>query len=182
MIQKYEPFDVENHYRATDKDILAFEQDIGYSLPREYKEFVKIAGNTFPIPECYRIKGPFPDDSPCIICLGFYGFSANSRPVNETIWNRGFSEGNIGQNNHDDLYTIRDCFKGRIPTNLLTIGWDALGNQICLMLDGEQKGGIWFWDHEDERDASSYESCYFLAGSIGDFVEGFEPMENFEFE
>ena len=48
------------------------------------------------------------------------------------------------------------------------------------MLDGQQKGSIWFWDHEYERDASSYENCYFLASSIGEFIKGFESEDFFE--
>lgn len=180
MIQKYEPFDVENHYLATDEDILAFEQDIGYSLPQEYKEFVKIAGNTFPEPECYPIRGELPDGSTFMDCYGFYGFYADSRPTKGSVLNSVFSEDNARQHKCNDLYEIRDCYRGRMPDNLLPIGWSSFGDAICLMLDGQQKGSIWFWDHEDERDASSYENCYFLASSIGEFIKGFESEDFFE--
>ncbi|MBR4753381.1 MAG: SMI1/KNR4 family protein [Thermoguttaceae bacterium] len=177
MIEKYDYYSDREYYQATDEDILAFERYIGYALPKEYKEFVKMAGGKSPEPDCYPVKD-FPDSSEYMDCQRFYGLFADSKPPKKrSFLDQIFSKSDDWRDGDvNDLYWNREVYKGRMPRNLLPIGYSSLDDQICLMLDGDQKGSIWFWDHEDERDEFSYENCYLLANSLGEFLDSFQRV------
>jgi hypothetical protein len=72
----------------------------------------------------------------------------------------------------------RECYRGRIPDDLLWIMDDPYGNAICLGIREEHKGMIFFWDHEnepeDEWDGSveGAGNLELLAETFADFVAG----------
>ena len=39
-------------------------------------------------------------------------------------------------------------YAGRVPPDLLPIGSDPGGNELCVCLAGGRRGRIYFWDHE----------------------------------
>ena len=46
--------------------------------------------------------------------------------------------------------------QGRIPEELIPIGDNMFGDQVCLAVLGEHRGKVFFWDHDDERDEADY--------------------------
>jgi hypothetical protein len=75
----------------------------------------------------------------------------------------------------DSFCEIVDCFRGRIPDDLLPISWAAQGDAICYLLSGEKAGNIWYREHENES-SEAYEdrsNCYLCSDSFDDFVNGF---------
>ncbi|MEO6358817.1 MAG: SMI1/KNR4 family protein [Ferruginibacter sp.] len=74
--------------------------------------------------------------------------------------------------------------KKRLPTHMLPIAHDPGGNLICISTDTEDKGCIYFWDHENEVDYNitndrDYSNLYMVARSFNEFIDGlkddFEP-------
>lgn len=63
----------------------------------------------------------------------------------------------------------------RLPAETITIGSDVYGNQILLMLEGEDVGYVLIWDHDNEgfEDAppDPYHNVYELASDIETFVD-----------
>ena len=68
-------------------------------------------------------------------------------------------------------------YNDRMPENLLPIAWDSYGNQICISLEGADKGIIYFWQHEDEYLDDSppdYHNVSLLAESFDQFISELE--------
>jgi len=65
----------------------------------------------------------------------------------------------------------------RMPTHILPIAHDPAGNLICISCKGNDKGYIYFWDHEQEvdysiTDDSDYSNLYLIAESFDEFIDG----------
>lgn len=54
----------------------------------------------------------------------------------------------MGTENNVDLTEIYPIYRDRIPENCIPIAEDDCGNQICMSLNGDSYGKIYFWDHE----------------------------------
>ena len=52
----------------------------------------------------------------------------------------------------------RKTFTDRMPKRLVPIASDSFGNQICIAVSGDDRGSIFFWDHEKEADEGEGES------------------------
>ena len=64
---------------------------------------------------------------------------------------------------HDDLYSLARTvrvFSGRMPESIIPIGGDGGGNQICLGINGTERGKVYYWDHENEWDEEDYLEDY----------------------
>jgi hypothetical protein len=65
-------------------------------------------------------------------------------------------------------------FIHRIPKELIPIGCDGCGNQICLGVAGERYNKVYFWDHEEEMDGEEtepwYDNIYLIANSFEEFI------------
>jgi hypothetical protein len=45
-----------------------------------------------------------------------------------------------------------DIYAERVPDWLLPVASDALGNLFAVSLRDQDRGSVWFWDHEREAD------------------------------
>lgn len=66
-------------------------------------------------------------------------------------------------------------YRGRIPPNLLPIAHDPFGNLICLSVAGQDRGKVYFWDHEvevREGEIPSYRNVSFIADNFESFLDG----------
>lgn len=62
----------------------------------------------------------------------------------------------------------------RVPENMIPIGVDDGGNFILLALNGQEKGKIYFWDHNEESEDDeppSYDNIYFVANNFTEFLK-----------
>ncbi|EAY28641.1 SMI1/KNR4 family protein [Microscilla marina] len=63
-------------------------------------------------------------------------------------------------------------YKNILPEHLLPIGFDELGNRICISKETTNNGGIYYydlrWDLEDDETPEVFQ--YFLANSINTFI------------
>jgi len=80
---------------------------------------------------------------------------------------------------YDSLVTyIRDykIAEKRLPSNIVPIAHDPGGNLICISCEGDDKGYIYFWNHEKEVDYTrsgneNYSNLYLISDSLNSFLE-----------
>ncbi|MBK9249747.1 MAG: SMI1/KNR4 family protein [Ignavibacteria bacterium] len=65
----------------------------------------------------------------------------------------------------------------RLPAHMLPIAHDPGGNLICISCDTDDKGCLYFWDHENEvdycvKDDSDYSNLYLIANGFNEFING----------
>ena len=141
---------------ASEVEIIAFESEIGYQLPSDYRQFLKASNGGY-------IGGRF-------------WFKDGDTGIDHI--------GGFREESHFSLRSSRDCYADRIPNELLWIMDDPFGNAICIGVVGETQGRIYFWDHEAEPDPASWDgsaanadNVSVLANSFTDFVAGLTPLE-----
>jgi hypothetical protein len=59
-----------------------------------------------------------------------------------------------------------------LPAGVILIGGDPGGNGICLVISGERRGQIWFWDHEREPSKPDWSNMDLVAPSFDAFMRG----------
>ncbi len=135
-----------------DKALKAIEQLWGFQLPLEYRKFLleKNGG----IPKLTRFWFKNKEDGSCV--SSFFG---------------------IVKDFNDNLLLKQKYSGDRVPNNTLPIARDVYGNFILLSVKGEDRGKIYFWDHEQEADtdrgeAPNYSNLTLIADSFEEFVEG----------
>ena len=133
------------------KDIANLERKLGHKLPIDYERFLLEYNGGNPQPDCHDVQNTEGTRIGSFIGIEwFYGVAGGSGKIKEVYsieWN----------------YSV---LLGRIPENFLPIGEDAGGNQICISLYGEDKGSIWYWDHEAEKIPPDYSNCYKVADNF----------------
>src|SRR5205807_810412 len=72
---------------------------------------------------------------------------------------------------------VRNEYEDRIPSDLLAIGMDASGNQLCLGVHAELSGQMYLWDHEDSTEDPRFghlseRRLLLIAPSFEDFLAG----------
>ena len=72
----------------------------------------------------------------------------------------------------DDLWNIFQFYleAERIPPGVLPIAEDIAGNLVCLCIDREDAGAIYYWDHELELDMAKYDELTRLAADLPSFL------------
>lgn len=67
------------------------------------------------------------------------------------------------------------AFQDRIPDDLLPIGADMGGSQVCMGIGPDNHGKIYFWSVDDERPSSkrTRRNIWLLADDFASFVETF---------
>ena len=135
-----------------------FEADIGQRLPFDYRQFL-IHSNGGHVGGRYWFKGPTPEGKAADAGVHHIG---GFRPES-----------------HFSLVSNRKCYQGRIPSVLIWIMDDPFGNAICLGIKGDQRGRVFFWDHENEPDDEEWDgqvetagNLQLLANSFTEFVAG----------
>lgn len=148
--------------RLTSKDIKRFEKQRGVTLPDDYRAFL------------LKSNGGYPD-----VDVAF-SFREGGRPSDSVLsqfypLDKGSEDSNL-----DEVYEMF-VEAGRMPPNLVPIGDDAFGNQICLSVAGKDAGAVYFWDHEREPDPARkpvvFRNLSLIADSFSDFLASLEPME-----
>lgn len=122
-------------------------------LPPEYREFLLELNGGKPAAPRFRVGNGWSR------IHYFYGLGT------------GFAYSDI----EDGLVT----FAGRIPERMIPVAADPGGNQLLLSLAGEDRGVVYFWDHEEEyRNEDEPErmlNVRRVAGSFADLVRGLTP-------
>jgi len=135
---------------ASESQIQLFETQIGYSLPRDYRQFLKTDNGGRP----ERVSIVFETEG----------------GKDESVVNYFYSL------DDDSVYSLAerfDVFEDRVPPNMIPIACDAFGNQFLMRL-GDERGAIYFWDHERENeDAEENDNVHLIADSFSQFAKMF---------
>lgn len=131
------------------KKIEEFENRIGVSFPKEYIKYLEKYNGGLPEENLVISEG-----APPFILTSFFG---------------------TGLVSVDDLFACYTIFNGRIPKGCIPIARDAGGNIICLNLNEDKYGYLYFWDHEKELMIDEKENLYFIASSFNQFLDIIKP-------
>ena len=145
---------VETSKEVTVEDILSLEKEIGYSLGTDYANFIlHYGGFSFEDYVCFILEQD-PRDGEKGFLEVFYDILPGDRY---------------------DLIEKYNCYKNRIPRNLLPIA-DSSGDIVCISLAGDNKDCVYLWDHEDEEmvEDPGYSNVYLLAHSFDEFMNSLE--------
>jgi hypothetical protein len=137
----------------TEQDLAVFEAKIGQRFPDDYRQFLKQYNGGRPEPRSFSEQ----NGKPCSSV--HYFLSVN------------------GKEFVDMIEEIRS-YAGRLPTRFTPIAYDSFGNVICLSMSGDDRGAVYFWDHEREADETEGESpetignVTLIANSFSEFLDG----------
>src|SRR5438874_7483524 len=80
--------------------------------------------------------------------------------------------------NELSMWRKLDTFDSRLPAWLLPVAQDAYGNLYAISLRDQDRGSVWFWDHEEEADEGeppSEDNIELRAPDWRTFIEGIRP-------
>jgi hypothetical protein len=131
------------------------EKEIGGVLPNDYKEFLIDYGSALAFHSyvIYPLLVPCPIGDWQMVGV-FFGFLPDDSY-------------NLVKNYH--------TFKDRLPPGFLSIACEGMGNLTCICFAGENRGYVYFWQHDAweivEEDGTTYTEDLFLAAtSFDDFI------------
>jgi len=135
-----------------ESDIAAFEREIGYTLPEDYREFMLRHNGGKPHPNAILIDG-LPNEIPAQI-LSFKSL----------IHEMGIKT--IG-------CVYKDTSK-RIAKHVLPIAPDMIGSLFLMSLDGADRGNIYYencyYDDGDGEPTGPYDATYFVAANFSELL------------
>lgn len=132
--------------KITNDNIVRFEQENSLKLPGQYKNFLLEYNGGYAEPNIFKIS----DEQ---------GESALN-----TLYGLDISE------DYDELSSVYETLDGIIPANFISVGDDAGGNQICLGLDGTDRGKIYVWIHDMGAD-DDMSDMFLLADDFSSFLD-----------
>lgn len=134
-------------------DITNLENVIGIALPRAYRDFLLNHNGGRPTPKIFRI----PQTKSFGQVLDFF---AIDDPVESCCidWNVG-------------------VFSARMPSGLIPIACEDGGNIICIGVDTQKIGRIYYWDHDNETSAAGYQNVFKIAESLDEFLENLLDLD-----
>lgn len=136
--------------KANEEDFVSFEKLIGIKLPKDFKDFILETNGGIPTPDCFSVYDGEETWETNIYFFGLYKelYELYSLPYN-------YNE-----------------YRGMILNNLIPIGNDYSGNLICIDINKNNFGKIYFSHHDyfsynDEKPTNF--GTYFIANSFAEF-------------
>ncbi len=129
------------------------EKTLGSQLPSDYREFL------------LQYNGGVPETNEFTIAD-----TNNASGVNEFMGVEG-------------IESQKRILGDRFPDNVVPIAYAEGGNLVCIALVGNDRGKVYFWDHElkaGSGDISSWENMFLIASSFRQFWEllrRFDPSQ-----
>ena len=161
----------------TEADIAAFEQENKVLLPADYRAFMLRHNGGKPQPADFD----YSDGTELTGSAVQEFYAIYTKPETET----GLSPNlNLARS----LRLLKRMGTPRMPEELIPIGDDGGGNQICLCVSGEHTGCIYYWDHEmectgggtyeDGTPITMWDNCHFVANSFTEFLDSLHEDED----
>ena len=144
---------------VANEDIIELEEYLSVSLPDAYKEFLLRYNGGVPTPNCFRWRESSYQDS--TIRQFFHIWADKADDIYSIEWNCA--------NYQNDIL--------RIPGELLAIGSDTSGNNVCIGIRGEAYSKIFFWDHEKEGTGNLQDTVTLVSESFDAFLNSLQSYE-----
>lgn len=141
--------------QLTTARLVALERQLGVVLPENYKLFLLNHNGGRPKPNFFLIHGF--ERNPFGSIHYFFGIDDDVKS-SDVGWNY-------------------KTYYGRMPRELLPIAGDGSGNVICLSIKGANKEFIYYWDHDAETSAPTYDNLYLISDSFDNFLSGIHHMD-----
>lgn len=141
----------------SEEDIATVERRLGFPLPTEYMNFLLAHNGGRPEPKAFPIQENPSDD---------HGLVHNFMCIEE--------------NDNYDLLTWVERYRGRIPRNFLPVAKDPGGNLVCLSVSGDDRGKVYFWDHEEAArtgESPGYDNVYLVADGFHAFLDSLTTLD-----
>ncbi|HEY9007224.1 MAG TPA: SMI1/KNR4 family protein [Ohtaekwangia sp.] len=138
----------------TQNDLKVLNEKLGFEVSPSYSNFLLTNNNGGqPIENTFR------------------KFDENNKLLNEVGVNVFLG---IDENLTCDLYHNSIILSDRIPSDLLPIAHDGIGNVICIGTgkDNFEKIFIWYDNERDLDESPSYRDVEFLSDSFNEFING----------
>jgi hypothetical protein len=130
-----------------------FEQEIRYSLPADYRTFLKKYGFACGRGDT-RFKKPEDRDDPGTSVGVFYGLKAGDKY---------------------DLRTLKATFADRLPDHLLPFT-SGSGGEFCLSLSGDDAGCVYWW-FQETGPVESVDDLEPIADNFTEFINSLFCLE-----
>lgn len=146
----------------SEAQLAEYERDLGYSLPKDYREFLKdFAG--VGVNAIYPLKDERHKEGTVFIFFGRWNKEdLESSTIEPIIIEETPS---IRQ-----VLSIEDGIEEiEYPREILPIAIDQGGNQVYLSLAGLHPGAVYLW--------MNWADIYFVADSFDEFMQSLEPLE-----
>ncbi|MPQ31648.1 SMI1/KNR4 family protein [Clostridium estertheticum] len=161
-----------NEHLEIELDELEGRNDI--QIPEEYRKFIlKYGGLSFEEDMCFR-------------------------PIEKSRWTQensmqGFDYFYGLDGDNLDIRKKRNIYLDRMPNSIIPIAECPGGNQLCLGVELNNYGKIYFWDHENELEAkkmlgfnklteinSYWDNVFLVSESFSNFIMDLEIVESSE--
>ncbi|HEX8657621.1 MAG TPA: SMI1/KNR4 family protein [Hymenobacter sp.] len=138
---------------ASEAEIEALEKTLTFSLPEDYREFLKQHNGGRSEDQIFFVQDLQQD----LLMHVFYGINNPAKTLNVAFWTEEFKE---------DL-----------EESALIFGKEPGGGMLLYITAGENRG-VYFWDHSHFFPESDEEegNTYFMADSFADFCTKLEPF------
>ena len=143
---------------TSDEAIKRIEEQLSISLPAEYRSFLLVHNGGRVSPAVFRFKNESGKHSDSCV-----------------DWFLAIYDGEY--NNFESYFETYKLDQQRLPPELVPIAHDPGGNLICISVSCSQKGGVFFWDHENECEISetpTYANVLLFGDSFSTFLAGLE--------
>lgn len=146
-----------------DDPIVSIEQEFGFGIPLEYKEFlIKYGRLNFTHRISYSLLSSNPKSIERGKLVSFYDLVNDEYSLEKNV----------------------KTYFGRMPKNLIPIAECPGGDQLCIGVNEEVRGKIYFWGHDQETfDPSEEElwnNVYLVADSFVEFILSFQVINDDE--
>ncbi len=141
-------------------DLDDFERRLNITFPEEYRNFMLLHNGGRPEKSRFSYRNK----------PGMYADSC-------VDWFLAIYDGEF--DNMERYFNTYKINRIRMPDELVPIAHDPGGNLICISVKGENKGTIYFWDHENEsedNEKASYRNVHFIAASHAEFIKSLKHI------
>lgn len=160
---------------VSEEELQSLERQIGTSFPEPYRQFVGTYGaSRFGHSVGFSITSPPSGTAGAPrrgVLSGFYG-AMNS--LNNTL----------------SLAWAIKTFRDRMPESVVPIGAEGGGDQLVLGVAADERGRIYYWDHENEWDEEDFiedglpvppnlkfQNLHHIADSFEEFLRNLEVLD-----
>lgn len=141
---------IDNEPNLTLGDINLLEKKLSVNLPTDYKNYLLFHNGGHPEKHMFPL------------------IDSKLHYDNGVAWFLAFYEGE-----YENLLGDYNTYKNRIPKGFIPIARNSFSDLICLCVDGNKYGKLYFWDHNweaDEGEEVTFDNMYFIANSFTDFI------------
>jgi cell wall assembly regulator SMI1 len=136
----------------TEGRLVAFESELGTTLPDEFRAFLLRHNGGRPDREAFDVPG---EDGGERLFHCFFALHDGPRDDSSPEGSQGFPL----------QAALADFRSDGGPDDVLPVGKDWSGSYVCVGLAGANRGRVLYWDHEMEQLVP-------LAGSLSEFLSG----------